>query len=163
MPPEGGSRLAVPAPPPGDPEPDPRLGYLDPHVDSWYDAYRGVVIVVRMIDGVIKSGMKMRLMATAQEFPVEQVGVFTPKSVARESLSAGEVGFTEPIDGLDSVVTLDTSDFSAPAGGSASCCLRASRPITAAPRFAVTCSTPRSSTASPSSKTKRGSFRSTAR
>ena len=61
--------------------------------DSWYDPYRGVVIVVRMIDGVIRSGMKMRLMATAQEFPVEQVGVFLPKPLVVEELTAGEVGF----------------------------------------------------------------------
>jgi GTP-binding protein LepA len=61
--------------------------------DSWYDPYRGVVIVVRMIDGVIRAGMKMRLMATAQEFPVEQVGVFLPKPLVVEELTAGEVGF----------------------------------------------------------------------
>ena len=61
--------------------------------DSWYDPYRGVVIVVRMIDGVIRSGMKMRLMATAQEFPVEQVGVFLPKPLVVDELTAGEVGF----------------------------------------------------------------------
>jgi GTP-binding protein LepA len=61
--------------------------------DSWYDPYRGVVIVVRMIDGVIRSGMKMRLMATAQEFPVEQVGVFLPKPLVVAELTAGEVGF----------------------------------------------------------------------
>jgi GTP-binding protein LepA len=61
--------------------------------DSWYDPYRGVVIVVRMIDGVIRSGMKMRLMATAQEFPVEQVGVFLPKPLVVDDLTAGEVGF----------------------------------------------------------------------
>jgi GTP-binding protein LepA len=61
--------------------------------DSWYDPYRGVVIVVRMIDGVIRAGMKMRLMATAQEFPVEEVGVFLPKPLVVEELTAGEVGF----------------------------------------------------------------------
>ncbi len=61
--------------------------------DSWYDPYRGVVIVVRMIDGVIRSGMKMRLMAAAQEFPVEQVGVFLPKPLVVDELTAGEVGF----------------------------------------------------------------------
>jgi GTP-binding protein LepA len=61
--------------------------------DSWYDPYRGVVIVVRMIDGAIRSGMKMRLMATAQEYPVEQVGVFLPKPLVVDELTAGEVGF----------------------------------------------------------------------
>jgi len=61
--------------------------------DSWYDPYRGVVIVVRMIDGAIRSGVKMRLMATAQEYPVEQVGVFLPKPLVVDELTAGEVGF----------------------------------------------------------------------
>jgi GTP-binding protein LepA len=61
--------------------------------DSWYDPYRGVVIVVRMIDGVIRSGVKMRLMAAAQEYPVEQVGVFLPKPLVVDELTAGEVGF----------------------------------------------------------------------
>jgi GTP-binding protein LepA len=61
--------------------------------DSWYDPYRGVVIVVRMIDGAIRPGMKIRLMATAQEYPVEQVGVFLPKPLVVDELGAGEVGF----------------------------------------------------------------------
>jgi len=61
--------------------------------DSWYDPYRGVVIVVRMIDGAIRPGMKVRLMATAQEYPVEQVGVFLPKPLVVDELGAGEVGF----------------------------------------------------------------------
>ena len=61
--------------------------------DSWYDPYRGVVIVVRMIDGAIRAGMKMRLMAAGQEFPVEQVGVFLPKPLVVDELTAGEVGF----------------------------------------------------------------------
>ena len=61
--------------------------------DSWYDAYRGVVIVVRVIDGVLRAGMKIRLMAQAQEYPVEQIGVFVPKAAVVEELGAGEVGF----------------------------------------------------------------------
>jgi GTP-binding protein LepA len=61
--------------------------------DSWYDPYRGVVIVVRMIDGAIRPGMKVRLMATAQEHPVEQIGVFLPKPLPVDELGAGEVGF----------------------------------------------------------------------
>jgi GTP-binding protein LepA len=61
--------------------------------DSWYDAYRGVVIVVRMIDGVLRSGMKVRLMATGQNHEVESLGVFTPKPVPVEELGPGEVGF----------------------------------------------------------------------
>jgi GTP-binding protein LepA len=61
--------------------------------DSWYDAYRGVVIVVRVIDGVIRPFMKIRLMALGQEYDVEQVGVFTPKPVQMDQLGVGEVGF----------------------------------------------------------------------
>jgi GTP-binding protein LepA len=61
--------------------------------DSWYDAYRGVVIVVRVIDGVVRPGMRIRLMAGGQDFDVEQVGVFTPKAVIVDELGVGEVGF----------------------------------------------------------------------
>jgi GTP-binding protein LepA len=61
--------------------------------DSWYDAYRGVVIVVRVIDGVLRSGMKIRLMAQSQDYDAEQVGIFTPKAVVVEELGVGEVGF----------------------------------------------------------------------
>jgi GTP-binding protein LepA len=61
--------------------------------DSWYDAYRGVVIVIRVIDGVIRPRMKIRLMAMGQEFEVEQVGVFTPKPIQMDELGVGEVGF----------------------------------------------------------------------
>jgi GTP-binding protein LepA len=61
--------------------------------DSWYDAYRGVVIVVRVIDGVLRARAKIRLMALGQEYEVEQVGVFTPKPVQVDELGVGEVGF----------------------------------------------------------------------
>ena len=61
--------------------------------DSWYDAYRGVVILTRVIDGVLRPGMKVRLMATGQDFQVEQLGAFTPKPVRVEELGVGEVGF----------------------------------------------------------------------
>jgi GTP-binding protein LepA len=61
--------------------------------DSWYDPYRGVVILTRVIDGVIKAGMKIKLMAAGQEFQVEQLGVFSPKPVPVESLGVGEAGF----------------------------------------------------------------------
>jgi len=61
--------------------------------DSWYDAYRGVVIVVRVIDGTVKAGLKIRLMAEGQDYEVEQVGVFTPKPVVIDQLGVGEVGF----------------------------------------------------------------------
>jgi GTP-binding protein LepA len=61
--------------------------------DSWYDAYRGVMIVVRVIDGYLRPGMKVRLMATAQDYPVEQLGVFLPKPLPVGELGPGEVGF----------------------------------------------------------------------
>ena len=61
--------------------------------DSWYDAYRGVVVLVRMVDGVMRPGMKIRLVAAAQEYEVEQVGVFVPKPEVADELGVGEVGF----------------------------------------------------------------------
>jgi GTP-binding protein LepA len=61
--------------------------------DSWYDSYRGVVIVVRVVDGVLEPGMKVRLMALGQEYQVEEVGVFTPKPAAVDRLGVGEVGY----------------------------------------------------------------------
>jgi len=61
--------------------------------DSWYDAYRGVIILTRVIDGVMRPGMKIRLMVTGQDYQVEQIGAFTPKPVPVESLGVGEVGF----------------------------------------------------------------------
>ena len=61
--------------------------------DSWYDAYRGVVIVVRVIDGTVRPGMKLRLMATAQDHELIELGVFTPKPVAVDEIGPGEVAF----------------------------------------------------------------------
>ncbi|MBZ4201381.1 MAG: translation elongation factor 4 [Methylotenera sp.] len=62
-------------------------------IDAWFDNYVGVVMLVRVVDGVLKPKDKIRLMATHTEFLCEQVGVFTPKSLQKTSLSAGEVGF----------------------------------------------------------------------
>ena len=62
-------------------------------IDSWFDNYVGVVMLVRVVDGVLKLKDKIRLMATGADYLAETVGVFTPKSVARLQLSAGEVGF----------------------------------------------------------------------
>ena len=61
--------------------------------DSWYDAYRGVVIVIRVIDGVIRKGMQVKFMAAGQEYQIEEVGAFTPKATPLEELAVGEVGF----------------------------------------------------------------------
>ena len=62
-------------------------------VDSWYDAYLGVVTLVRVKDGVLKPGLKIRMMATGATHTVERVGVFTPKGVAVPELGPGEIGF----------------------------------------------------------------------
>jgi GTP-binding protein LepA len=62
-------------------------------IDSWFDNYVGVVMLVRVVNGTIKPKDKILLMATGATHLVEQVGVFTPKSRARDQLSAGEVGF----------------------------------------------------------------------
>ena len=62
-------------------------------IDAWFDNYVGVVMLVRVVDGVLKPKDKIRLMATHSDFLCEQVGVFTPKSLQKTSLSAGEVGF----------------------------------------------------------------------
>ena len=62
-------------------------------VDSWYDSYLGVVILVRVIDGKIKKGMKIKLMSNDQEHIVEKVGVFTPKPTDINELDSGQIGF----------------------------------------------------------------------
>ena len=62
-------------------------------VDSWYDTYLGVVILVRVIDGKLNKNMKIRMMSTNQEYIVEKVGVFTPKPKDVSELNAGEIGF----------------------------------------------------------------------
>ncbi|MBY0346216.1 MAG: translation elongation factor 4, partial [Neisseriaceae bacterium] len=62
-------------------------------VDSWFDNYVGVIMLVRVIDGVVRPKDKIRFMATRSEQQVEQTGIFTPKTVQKESLSAGQVGF----------------------------------------------------------------------
>ena len=62
-------------------------------VDSWYDSYLGVVILVRVIDGKIKKGMKIKLMSNDQEYVIEKVGVFTPKPADIDQLSSGQIGF----------------------------------------------------------------------
>jgi len=62
-------------------------------VDSWYDSYLGVVILVRILDGKIKKGMKVKLMSTNQDYEIENVGIFTPKAKDVEELNAGEIGF----------------------------------------------------------------------
>ncbi|WP_428249989.1 translation elongation factor 4 [Ferrovibrio sp.] len=62
-------------------------------VDSWYDAYLGVVVLFRVVDGTIRKGQKIKFMSTGAVYPVERVGVFTPKRVLMDELGPGEMGF----------------------------------------------------------------------
>ncbi len=62
-------------------------------VDSWYDSYLGVVILVRVIDGKISKNMKIKMMSTNQQYIIEKVGIFTPKPKDVSELSSGEIGF----------------------------------------------------------------------
>ena len=62
-------------------------------VDSWYDSYLGVIILVRVIDGKLKKNMKIKMMSTNQEYIIEKVGVFTPKPKDINELNSGEIGF----------------------------------------------------------------------
>ncbi|MHA6644239.1 translation elongation factor 4 [Mesorhizobium sp. A623] len=62
-------------------------------VDSWYDAYLGVIVLVRVIDGVMKKGQTIRMMGTGAKYLVERTGVFTPARVAVDELGPGEFGF----------------------------------------------------------------------
>ncbi|MFQ5768210.1 MAG: translation elongation factor 4 [Acidobacteriota bacterium] len=61
--------------------------------DSWYDSYRGVIVLVRVIDGALRKGSKVRFMATGADHETEKVGIFTPKAVSVGELAAGQVGF----------------------------------------------------------------------
>src|SRR5690242_15502426 len=61
--------------------------------DSWYDSYRGVMCLVRIVDGTMRRGQKIKFMATGNTFEVTEMGIFTPKPKAIDSLSVGEVGF----------------------------------------------------------------------
>jgi GTP-binding protein LepA len=62
-------------------------------IDAWYDSYLGVMVLVRIHDGVLKKGMKVSLMRSKKEYQIEQVGILDPKPKIVDSLSAGEVGF----------------------------------------------------------------------
>jgi GTP-binding protein LepA len=62
-------------------------------VDAWYDPYLGVVVLVRVFDGVLKAGMKVRMMNAAATYQVDKIGVFTPKQTEVDALGPGEVGY----------------------------------------------------------------------
>lgn len=62
-------------------------------VDSWYDSYLGVVILVRVVDGSLKRGQKIKFIATNVEYVIDKIGYFTPKMVNTDGLDTGEIGF----------------------------------------------------------------------
>ena len=76
-------------PPKGNPDGPPRAMIID----AWFDNYVGVVMLVRMVDGMLRKGERIRMMATNTVYPIEHMGVFTPKSENRDALKAGQVGF----------------------------------------------------------------------
>lgn len=75
--------------PRGNPDGPPRAMIID----SWFDNYVGVVMLIRVVDGALRQGDRVRMMATDAVYGLEQLGVFTPKSAPRQQLRAGEVGF----------------------------------------------------------------------
>ena len=62
-------------------------------IDSWYDVYLGVIVLIRVVDGVLKRNDKIKMLATGGIYQMENIGVFTPKQIKLDTLSAGEVGF----------------------------------------------------------------------
>jgi GTP-binding protein LepA len=78
--------------------PPPKEGDIDAPlkamlVDSWYDSYLGVIVLVRVIDGKLRKGQQIRMMGTGARYPVDRVGVITPKMVITDELGPGELGF----------------------------------------------------------------------
>jgi len=99
-------RLVEQVPPPqGDPQAPARALI----VDSWFDQYVGVVSLIRVFEGTLKPGEKIRIMSTGRSYDTDAVGVFTPKRESRDSLGAGEVGFLiAGIKDIDAVRVGDT-------------------------------------------------------
>jgi len=106
-------------PPKGDP--DAPLQALI--IDSWFDNYVGVVSLVRVMNGALHKGAKIRVWSTGRTYAVDKLGKFTPKSVETEALTTGEVGFViagiKDIDGapVGDTITLDNKPCSAPLAG----------------------------------------------
>ena len=92
-------------------------------IDSWYDSYVGVVSLVRVVNGSLRTGQKMRVWSTGRAHQVDKVGRFTPKSLVTDSLETGEVGFVvagiKEIDGapVGDTITLDAKPCEAPLPG----------------------------------------------
>jgi len=86
-------------------------------IDAWYDSYLGVMILVRIHDGILKKGMKVQLMRSKRKYQIEQVGILTPKPKIVDNLSVGEVGFiTAAIKSVQDAWVGDTiTDIKAPA------------------------------------------------
>lgn len=93
---------------PAPPEKDPTIPLRALLIDSWYDTYLGVIILVRVFEGTLKKGMKIRMMSNGAAHVVEQVGIFTPKKVNLEALEPGEVGFI--ITGIKQVADTNIGD-----------------------------------------------------
>src|ERR1700737_1846269 len=62
-------------------------------VDSWYDAYLGVVVLVRVVDGTLKKHQRIKMMGTDAHYEIDRIGVFRPKMAEAETLGPGEIGF----------------------------------------------------------------------
>ncbi|MDZ3837404.1 MAG: translation elongation factor 4 [Rhodospirillales bacterium] len=92
-------------PPPQGDETQPLKALL---VDSWYDPYLGVIILVRIRDGMLRKGMRVRMMASGATHQVDQVGIFTPKPQQVDALGPGEVGFITA--GIKAVADTDVGD-----------------------------------------------------
>ncbi len=88
-------------------------------VDSWYDSYLGVVVLVRVVDGNLSRGQKIRFMATGAEYIIEKIGYFTPKMVDVDSLETGEIGFI--ITGMKTIHDCKVGDTIVDARSGASC------------------------------------------
>ncbi|HKC15975.1 MAG TPA: translation elongation factor 4 [Steroidobacteraceae bacterium] len=92
-------------------------------IDSWFDNYVGVVSLVRVVNGVLRAGEKIRVMSTGRSHTIDKLGRFTPKSVAMSELGAGEVGFVaagiKEIDGapVGDTITAENKPASAPLPG----------------------------------------------
>ncbi|MGK4004695.1 translation elongation factor 4 [Sorangium sp. So ce1036] len=91
-------------PPKGDLQAAPRALIFD----SWYDSYRGAIVMVRVVDGTLRKGQKVRFMATGRDYEITEMGVFTPHATALSELGPGEVGFL--VGNIKSVVDTKIGD-----------------------------------------------------
>jgi GTP-binding protein LepA len=97
-------------PPPADNDDLPGRALL---VDSWYDAYLGVVMLVRIVDGTLAKGQPIRMMSSGAQYKVEQIGVFKPKMIQVDRLASGEVGYI--ISGVKNLADCKVGDTITPA------------------------------------------------